>query len=277
MQKLERALRRIAVWLFALMVYCFAVVIGYAILSGAMWPEASGANVQVNADLTLDISNSMDGYVMGKVGPNGNYYKLRVTKDGYQLMYDILADGQYITFPLQLGNGNYSFELFRNVGGSKYAQAGAVTVPVMLENAYAPFLLPNQYVNYNENSDAVRISEEICAGLTTDAEKLEAVRNYIRSNYTYDNNKAATVAAGTLPSIDYLLQNRMGICQDIAATVACMLRVQGIPTQLVIGYANKYYHAWNNVLIDGQFQLVDVTAELNSAYVGVTYTTERYY
>ena len=277
MQKLERALRRIAVWLFAVVVYFVAVVIGYAVLSGALWPVASGANVQINADLTLDVSNAAEGYVMGRVGPNGNAYKLRVTKDGYQLMYDIPANGEYVTFPLQLGSGNYSFELFRNVGGSKFAQAGAIGVPVTLENEYVAFLLPNQYVDYTENSEAVALSEQICDGLTTDAEKLQAVRDYICANYTYDNNKAATVAAGTLPSIDYLLQNKMGICQDIAATVACMLRVQGIPTQLVIGYANKYYHAWNNVLIDGQYQLVDVTAELNSAYQNVTYTTERFY
>ena len=277
MQKLERTLRHVAVWLLASVVYVVAVVIGYAVLTGALWPEASGANVQINADLTLDVSNSAWGYVMGKAGPNGNYYKLRVTKDGYQLMYDLPADGQYVTFPLQLGSGNYSFELFRNVGGSKYAQAGAINVPVTMQNDAVAFLYPNQYVNYNQDSMAVQISEALCEGLTTDAEKLQAIRDYIRSNFTYDNQKAATVTAGTMPSIDYLLTNRMGICQDIAATVACMLRVQGIPTQLVIGYANRYYHAWNNVLIDGLYQLVDVTAELNSAYSGVTYTTERFY
>ena len=152
-----------------------------------------------------------------------------------------------------------------------------MSLPVQMDNEYAAFLLPNQYVSYNQDSEAVKISEEICDGLTTDAEKLEAVRNYIVSNYTYDYDKAKSVAGGTLPSIDYLLEHKMGICQDIAATAACMLRVQGIPTELVIGYANKYYHAWNSVLIDGEFQLVDLTAELNAAYQNVTYTVERFY
>ena len=277
MQRLGRALRRFAAWMLALMVYLGSVVIGYAIISGAIWPEATGDSVMYSSDLTVDLSNEADGYIMAKTGPNGSQYKLRVTKDGAQLMYDLASDGEYVVIPLQLGSGNYNLELFRNVGGSKYAQAGSLGVQAVLNSEYAAFLVPNQYVDYDQNSEAVALSEELCANCTTDAEKLEAVREYIRTNYTYDNQKAATITAGTMPSIDYLLQNKMGICQDIAATVACMLRVQGIPTQLVIGYANKYYHAWNNVLIDGQYQLVDVTAELNSAYSGVTYTTERFY
>ena len=277
MQKLGRALRRVGAWLLALTVYLTAVVISYAVLTGALWPVASGTFLQVNSELTLDASNAVNGYVMARTGPSGSAYKLRVTKDGMQLMYDLYANGQYDTFPLQLGSGNYTFELFRNVGGSKYAQAGAITIQAQLINENSAFLLPNQYVNYNQYSQAVQISEELCANLTTDAEKLDAVRRYITSTCVYDTNKAKSVAPGTLPSIDYLLQNHMGICQDIAATVACMLRVQGIPTQLVIGYANQYYHAWNNVLIDGQYRLVDVTAELNAAYSGVTYTTERFY
>ena len=277
MQRLGRTLRRFAAWLLALTVYFVSVVVGYAVLAGAIWPEATGANVMYNSDLTVDLSNAAEGYVMAKINPSGNQYKLRVTKDGAQLMYDLAADGEYDVIPLQLGSGNYNFELFRNVGGSKYAQAGSLTVQAMLNTEYAAFLVPNQYVDYNQYSEAVALSEEICANCTTDMEKLDAVREYIRTTCTYDNQKAATVTAGTMPSIDYLLQNRMGICQDIAATVACMLRVQGIPTQLVIGYANQYYHAWNNVLIDGQYYLVDVTAELNAAYSGVTYTTERFY
>lgn len=276
MQKVKRALKRVFAWLIAVAVYLASVVIGYGILSGAIWPEATGAFVQTQGGLTIDASNAALGYVMAK-GAAGNEYKMRVSKDGAQLMYDLDASGEYQSFPLQLGSGKYSFELFRQVKGNKYAQEGSISLPVELNTEYAAFLLPNQYVDYDQNTEAVQVSDEICSGLETDAEKLQAVRDYIVSNYTYDFDKAKTITAGVLPSIDYLFEKKMGICQDIAATAACMLRVQGIPTQLVIGYANKYYHAWNNVLIDGEYQLVDLTAEINSAYQGVTYTVERYY
>ena len=276
MHRLGRALLHFTAWLLAVVVFFSAMVVAYAVLSGAIWPEATGAYVQTNGSLTVDASNAADGYVMARAVA-GNYYKLRVTKDGGTLMYDFNTNGDFEIIPLQLGSGNYTFELFRSVGGNKYAQEGAMTIPAQLNVEYAAFLVTNQYVNYTEDSPAVLLSDELLSDYETDEEKVEALRDYVVANFTYDNNKARTVAAGTLPDMEYLLTNRMGICQDIAELTACMLRVQGIPTQLVIGYFNQYYHAWNMVMIDGEWKLIDLTAELNSAYVGGTYTVERYY
>ena len=276
MHDFRRTLLRFTAWLLAVVIYFSAMVVGYAVLSGAIWPEATGAFVQTNGGLTIDASNAAYGYTMVRATP-GNTYKLRVTKDGGTLMYDINSNGDFEIIPLQLGSGNYTFELFRSVGGNKFAQEGAMTIGATLGVEYAAFLVTNQYVNYTEDSPGVLLSDELLSDYETDAEKLQALREYVVSHFTYDNNKAATVAAGTLPDMEYLLANGKGICQDIAELVACMLRVQGIPTQLVIGYANQYYHAWNQVMIDGQWQLVDLTAELNAAYSGVTYTVERFY
>ena len=63
----------------------------------------------------------------------------------------------------------------------------------------------------------------------------------------------------------------------LAALAACMLRVQGVPTKLMVGYAGKMYHAWNSVVIDGEEVLYDPTLELSAIESGQTYTTERYY
>ena len=56
-----------------------------------------------------------------------------------------------------------------------------------------------------------------------------------------------------------------------------MLRVQGIPTRLMVGYAGKMYHAWNIVLINGEEVFYDPTLELSAIESGQTYTVERYY
>ena len=82
---------------------------------------------------------------------------------------------------------------------------------------------------------------------------------------------------GTLPDIDGCYASKTGICQDLAALAACMLRVQGIPTRLMIGYAGKMYHAWNTVIINGEEVLYDPTLELSAIDSGLTYTVERYY
>lgn len=67
----------------------------------------------------------------------------------------------------------------------------------------------------------------------------------------------------------------MLLAMGIAA--AYMLRVRGIPTQRVIGYAGEVYHAWNNVFMDGEYQHLDITAEPGGFAKNTVYTAERYY
>ena len=67
---------------------------------------------------------------------------------------------------------------------------------------------------------------------------------------TYDGEKAAAVTAGYLPDVDKVLEEGKGICFDYAALMTAMLRCQGVPTKLVIGYAGTVYHAWVSVWTD---------------------------
>ena len=94
----------------------------------------------------------------------------------------------------------------------------------------------------------------------------------------YDYILAMTVRSNStyLPDVDKTLADRKGICFDFAALMCCMLRSQGIPTQMVIGYADSCYHAWNRVYVDGQWRLVDTTSEITSLIVR-QYTPERRY
>ena len=268
--------RRATVCLMAVFAICFAVV-AVAVLENVIWPEASGEKVLTSSELTVDCSHADLGYFMAK-GAKKKGLKLRVSKGGAQLMYDLNANGEWEVFPLQMGDGKYNIALFTNVSGNKYASSGSVDLEAKITNPETVYLITNQYVEYTPDTEAVAKSEELCEGLETDKEKFEAIRNYIRENYAYDFDKARTVTGGTLPSIDYLWDKGMGICQDLAAAAACMLRVQGIPTQLVIGYVNRnYYHAWNSVLIDGQQILYDPTADLDAIPANPSYTVERFY
>ena len=44
-----------------------------------------------------------------------------------------------------------------------------------------------------------------------------------------------------------VLETKKGICFDYAALMTGMLRSQNVPCKLVVGYANKSYHAWISV------------------------------
>jgi hypothetical protein len=76
-------------------------------------------------------------------------------------------------------------------------------------------------------------------------------------NISYDTEKAKLIISGQLksyvPDVDVVYDTEKGICFDYASLMAAMLRSQGIPTKLVMGYVapNNTYHAWNEVYIAG--------------------------
>ena len=73
------------------------------------------------------------------------------------------------------------------------------------------------------------------------------------------------------PDIEAIMSSRKGICFDYAAVMASMLRSQGIPTKLVMGYVPQGYHAWNEVYFEGVGWVIVASfrvAEINgSGYV----------
>lgn len=247
------------------------------LVSAAVWPEASGRKNLSGGKLTVDAGNAPLGYirVMGK--KSKKKLKVRVTYKKETLTYDINSNGEFEVIPLQNGSGSYSVQLYEQSSGQKYAQAGKVTVKAKMKDEEAAFLCPSQYVNYTEDSEAVRISEEICAGLETETQKFDAVCDYVKKNLKYDFMKAVTVKNGQLPDIDKCMKSGMGICQDLAAVTVCMLRVQGIHARLVIGYADKNYHAWVTANVDGTELFFDPTVALKALKKVNTYTVERIY
>ena len=258
-----------------------AVAIAWAVLGtagsdNAVWPEAAGEAGQKDGKLVIDYSHMDQGYVMARVKEQtGHTMKLRVTYNGGQLMYDINNNGNYEAYPLQLGSGTYEFALFENVKGSKFSAEGKITFNAQLRDENAAFLVPNQYVSYNRNSATVLKSDEICAG-KSQKESFDAICNFMASEFTYDFVRAKTISSGTMPEVDPCFEKRSGICQDLAAVMVCMCRVQGIPAKLVIGYADKYYHAWTLCVVDGKEVFFDPT-EAIGAINASSHSIERVY
>lgn len=250
---------------------------GYAMSADAVWPEASGSEVEEDGKLVVDSSHIDQGYVMVRIDEGSkNNFKLRLTYEKTQLMYDIASDASYMVCPLQLGEGKYTLELFENVKKNKYSAEGKVKLKAEFDDANVAFLFPNPYVDYDIMTAAVQKSDELCQG-ATGQEAFDIISNFISSEFAYDFVRATTSSAGQLPDIDYCYENRMGICQDLSAVMCCMLRVQDVPTKLMIGYVDgKYYHAWINVVIDGKDVFFDPTVAVN-ALSAKKYAVERFY
>jgi len=211
--------------------------------------EASGKLTKSNAKATIDYSNTADGYIMVKFA-NSTTKELRVLvagPSGTQYQYTLKKNATYEVYPLSDGNGKYTVGVYEQVEGSKYSTAVSATIDVKLTNEFAPFLRPNQYVNFNEKSAVVAKAAELVKGKTKLLDKISAVYNYVIKNLTYDKKLAETVKSGYLPDVDAVMKAGKGICFDYAAVMTAMLRSQGIPTKLVVGYASNVYHAWIDV------------------------------
>lgn len=220
-------------------------------LAAVRTPIATGATTYGNDKVTIDASSTGQGYIMIKYKGSNAKIKVQITK-GTTYTYNLNARESYEVFPLTEGDGSYSVKVFENISGNQYAQVCSQNINVALENQYAPFLYPNQYVNFNQNSNAVAVSNQVAAGATDPMDTVTRIYNYVVDNITYDTVKAATVQSGYLPNVDSTLATRNGICFDYASLMTAMLRAQDIPTKLVIGYTGELYHAWISVYLHDQ-------------------------
>lgn len=267
-------------WIALALCFCLTVGVFSADLFSIVYPQAPGTDVLSSGKVRVDISNSSQGYIMVKHDGSSKRLKTLITYDGNIMKYDQNQYGEYVTFPLQYGSGKYTVEVFEQSKGDQYAKVFSKSLTATLINENAAFLCPSQYVWYTPTTTAVVKSFELCEGLETDMEKAKALYNYVGSTVMYDYMKALSVQSNKqyLPDVDETLSTKMGICFDYSALLACMMRVQGIPTKLVIGnlVSQNQYHAWNEAYIDGKWRLMDATF-MNNSYPVTDYVMERFY
>ncbi|MCH5203229.1 MAG: transglutaminase domain-containing protein [Oscillospiraceae bacterium] len=189
--------------------------------------------------------------------------------------FDMVMDGSVQYFPLSCGSGTYTFYVFEIIEGNNALTPFPQTVNITITNNIKPYTYPNRYVYYSKNSNCVQKAAELCAGKTSDIDKISAIFLYISGNISYDYQLAATVQKGYIPNPDSTLRSKKGICFDYASLMAAMLRSQGIPTRLVIGYASPdIYHAWNEIYTE---QTGWITPELFMSRIGYNIADATFY
>ena len=212
-------------------------------------PTAPGTNVNRNRLAEIDYSNFADGYIkLRYLTPTNQRVMVRIAgPSGMEYVYFLRTDGEFEVFPLSDGNGIYTVRIFENIEGSRFSLSLSHTLNVSLSDEFAPFLRPNQFVNFNSQSRAVALAAELVRDADTIHEKVTEIFTFVIENISYDVELARTVQSGYVPDIDRVLERGMGICFDYASLMTAMLRSQNIPTRLVTGYAGTAYHAWIDV------------------------------
>lgn len=212
--------------------------------------SAPGAAVEQNDLAIIDYSNAAYGYVMVKfTAPSSSRLKVQVVNTT-TYTYNLKPE-RWEAFPLSDGSGSYQITIYQNVVDSKYAAVLSASVYASLNNEFEPFLHSNQYVNYDAAPNAVSMAAYLTGGISDTLGKVEAVYDYVVRNISYDTALASSVTSGYLPVLDNVMATKRGICFDYAALMTGMLRSQGVPCKLVVGYAGSAYHAWISVWVEG--------------------------
>jgi len=189
----------------------------------------------------------------------GSDMRIMVQKDTEDYYYSLNNNIEYL--PVQLGNGTYKVSILKNVEGNKYKVLSSKTINVLDNDEFHVYLSSSQPVYWENNTTVIDLGNELTKGLETNREKIQAVYKYIVENIKYDYNKINYISNDYVPNISNTLLAKSGICYDYSSLFAALLRSQGIHTKLVKGYkvGTNTYHAWNEILIDGHWQLIDTT------------------
>lgn len=99
-----------------------------------------------------------------------------------------------------------------------------------------------------------QLAEEIAGDKETPLAKAEAIRDYLRSNYTYE------ITAPRIPPeaevVDYFLfESKIGYCQHFAQAFVVLARCAGLPSRLATGYSPGKYN-----LLTGTFEVYEYHA-----------------
>lgn len=106
----------------------------------------------------------------------------------------------------------------------------------------------------------------------TDYEKVHAIYDWLGKNVVYDYNLVSSMA-GIEPSdsrydpfysydsfyLEGVLENGVAVCNGIAKTFVLLCSIEGITAVKVNGQAGTGAHAWNKVLINDKWYIVDST------------------
>lgn len=213
---------------------------------------APGSVTYGNGVTTIDASNTSEGYIMVNYTGASDKVQIQITNPDGSIYPYPLGLGDFRAFPLTFGNGTYTVSVLECVTGDMYAMNFSQAIDVAISDEFKPYLYPNQYVDYNASSNVVSLGKELSGKAYDDISFVGQVYDYVISNITYDNAFAANAPTNYIPNPDNTLSTKTGICFDYASAMSSMLRSQGIPTKLVVGYSGQVYHAWISVYLKEQ-------------------------
>ena len=162
-------------------------------------PESAEGNDAVR----IDLSAVEEGY-RAVSAKSEKRLKFQVIMEDWTYTYNIASDGTPSFFPLQCGEGFYSFRVMENVEESKYVQIYRTDCEVELLDEFQPFLRPSDYSRYDEDSECVSKVAELVSVCSSKLEFVSQIYSFVCRHIRYDYAKAASVDGGQLPVFEIM-------------------------------------------------------------------------
>lgn len=211
--------------------------------------ESLGVDVLTNdsGTISFDASDLAHGHIIVKYTGTADKVQVQVEDStGNRTPYP-LKIGSEEAIPFTKGNGKYKVSLLEHVNNNLYSIGLSQDFDVKMSNENDAFLYPNQYSDYKPDSESVKIARNISEKSTSNLDYIKRVYNYIIKEIRYDEEFAKNIPLNYIPDPDETLRKKKGICLDYASLTTAMLRSQGLPTKLEVGYSGEAYHAWISV------------------------------
>ncbi len=250
----------------------------------------SGNTVMAASEIDIDKDHVQDGYVSIRFSKDTtDKVKLLVQSGDTKYYYNLSASDEYVNFPLQMGDGQYTVAIYQNTSGTKYRKLTSTSFTVDITDEQSIYLNSIQEVDFDDEDGAVQLANQLAqealvekrtetgdwSAQLTSEELIQLYYDYVVKNIKYDYQKISTLSYNYLPDNDVTLATGTGICYDYSSLLASMLRSQGVPTKLVKGYTSwtSVYHAWNEIYLESEDRWVIV----DTTYDSYLYLRDRAY
>lgn len=247
----------------------------------------------VTHDPQSDIKIAFDGLrvtVTGKIPPEGID---RVTTDRDAVIKVTTSGGEFtVTIDYRSGaDGFTTFRIYEKSGSKSNYRVkftdGKVCLPdcsdvsekntrVTEKAVEQPLEQVSEYVAIGSDKQTVReillkvknLSDEICAGLSSDYDKLRAIENWVANNIYYDYPAFDRGVPEETITLKYVLENKTTVCGGYSNITAALAAAQGIEIYNVHGTGaeggfcfeerpSEATHEFNFAVIDGRVIWLD--------------------
>ncbi|MFO7611870.1 MAG: transglutaminase-like domain-containing protein [Clostridia bacterium] len=213
---------------------------------------------------------------------SNNRLKVRISLDGTTMTYDLLP-GKVSYFPLQLGNGEYTFKIYQEINNSgKYTTVHSEKINVYIPDELMIYKASIVNIYWTPEMAAIVFAYDRTSATKYEWDMVREIYQYIVERYRYDYEKLAKIQnldPGYIPNVVIVFKDLKLICYDYSVLFASMLRSLDIPARMVTGYAAGMdgYHSWNEVynLDTGRWVVMDLTHDAAFFEWGKTYEMEK--